>query len=54
MADSYHRKLKETDRFNIIDTDLESDNPSEVLNRGKAFESRCGAESDLKTGRRRH
>jgi hypothetical protein len=39
MADSYHRKLKETDRFNIIDTDLESDNPSEVLNEAKRLKA---------------
>jgi hypothetical protein len=39
MADSYHRKLKETDRFNIIDTDLESDNPSEILNEAKRLKA---------------
>ncbi|HMK48924.1 MAG TPA: VCBS repeat-containing protein, partial [Thermodesulfovibrionales bacterium] len=39
VADSYHRKLKETDRFNIIDTDLESDNPSAVLNEAKRLKA---------------
>ena len=39
LADSYHRKLKETERFNIIDTELESDNTSEVLNEAKRLKA---------------
>lgn len=31
MADSYHRSLKETGRFELIDTDIETDNPQEVI-----------------------
>src|SRR4030042_5542768 len=31
LADSYYRNLKETGRFNIIDTGLETDDPSKVI-----------------------
>lgn len=35
LADSYYRNLKETGRFNIIDTGLETDEPSKVIEEAK-------------------
>ena len=35
LADSYYRGLKETGRFNLIDTDLETDEPLKVIEEAK-------------------
>jgi hypothetical protein len=34
-ADSYYRKLKETGRFNLIDTSIETEDPAEVIEEAK-------------------
>lgn len=39
LSDSYYRKLKETERFNIIDTNLEADNPSKVLEEARRLKA---------------
>ena len=39
LSDSYYRKLKETDRFNIIDTNLEADDPSKVLEEARRLKA---------------
>lgn len=39
LSDSYHRKLKETERFNIIDTNLETDDPSKVLEEARRLKA---------------
>jgi hypothetical protein len=39
LSDSYYRKLKETERFNIIDTNLESDDPSKVLEEARRMKA---------------
>jgi hypothetical protein len=35
LADSYYRNLKETDRFNMIDTGIETDDPLKVIEEAK-------------------
>ncbi len=39
LSDSYYRKLKETERFNIIDTNLEADDPSKVLEEARRLKA---------------
>lgn len=35
LADSYYRNLKETGRFNMIDTDVETDDPTKVIDEAR-------------------
>lgn len=39
LADSHYRVLKETGRFNMIDTDIETDNPSKVIEEAKKLKA---------------
>jgi len=39
LADSLYRVLKETGRFNMIDTDIETDNPSKVIEEAKKLKA---------------
>jgi len=35
LSDAYYRKLKETERFNIIDTSIDTDDPAKVIEEAK-------------------
>jgi hypothetical protein len=39
IADSYYRKLKDTGRFNIIDTAVETEDPAEVIREAKRLQA---------------
>jgi hypothetical protein len=39
LADSYYRKLKDTGRFTMIDTSLETEDPSEVINEAQRLKA---------------
>ena len=39
LADSYYRKIKETGRFTMIDTDLQTDDPSRVIEEARKLKA---------------
>jgi len=39
VADSYYRKLKDTGRFNIVDTAVETEDPAEVIREAKRLQA---------------
>jgi len=50
LADSYYRVLKETGRFNMIDTDIETDNPSKVIEEAKKLKAEVALLVTAKAG----
>ncbi len=50
LADSLYRALKETGRFNMIDTDIETDNPSKVIEEAKKLKAEVALLVTAKAG----
>lgn len=50
LADSLYRVLKETGRFNMIDTDIETDNPSKVIEEAKKLKAEVALLVTAKAG----
>lgn len=50
VADSLYRVLKETGRFNMIDTDIETDNPSKVIEEAKKLKAEVALLVTAKAG----
>ncbi len=50
LADSYYKELKDTGRFNLLDTGLDADNPAKVIEEGKKVHAEVVLLLTSKTG----